>query len=96
MKKLFFVKEYPIGGETSSLNLRAVSTIEVDFSRIENDLPPGSQIRHDTVQTVISGGSLVVFGEYSSLVAAAEEMVARESIDIEQVLGDQEMLPSVN
>jgi hypothetical protein len=47
------------------------------------------------VQTVIEGGRFIVYGEYA-LPAALEEIVARESIDIEEVLGDQETLPSLN
>jgi hypothetical protein len=47
------------------------------------------------VQTVIEGGRFIVFGEYG-LPASLEEIVARESIDIEEVLGDQETLPSLN
>jgi hypothetical protein len=96
MKKLFFVKEYPIQGGMAGLTLRSLATIEVDFNRIESELPPGAQIKYESVQTVIDGGNLVVFGEYTSLASAAEEMLARESIDIQQVLGDQEILPSVN
>jgi hypothetical protein len=54
-----------------------------------------AQIKMDTVQTVIEGGRFIVYGEYA-LPTALEEIVARESIDIEEVLGDQETLPSLN
>jgi hypothetical protein len=95
MKKQFFFKEYLIRGDDETKAIRHVATVEVDFAQIEQELPSGAQIKSETVQTVIEGGRFIVFGEYG-LPAALEEIVARESIDIEEVLGDQETLPSLN
>ncbi len=95
MKKQFFFKEYLIAGDDQTRSVRGVATLEVDFAQIEQELPVGAQIKMDSVQTVIEGGRFVVYGEYA-LPAALEEIVARESIDIQEVLGDQETLPSLN
>jgi hypothetical protein len=95
MKKQFFFKEYLIRGDDATKAIRHVATVEVDFAQIEQELPFGAQIKPETVQTVIEGGRFIVFGEYG-LPVALEEIVARESIDIEEVLGDQETLPSLN
>ncbi|CAA9302843.1 MAG: hypothetical protein AVDCRST_MAG56-5646 [uncultured Cytophagales bacterium] len=95
MKKQFFFKEYLIRGDDETKAIRHIATVEVDFAHIEQELPLGAQIKTETVQTVIEGGRFIVYGEYA-LPVALEEIVARESIDIEQVLGDQETLPSMN
>ena len=87
MKKQFFFKEYLIQGDNETRTIRYVATVEVDFAQIEQELPSGAQIKPETVQTVIEGGRFIVYGEYA-LPTALEEIVARESIDIEQVLGD--------
>jgi hypothetical protein len=96
MKKLFFFKEYLIHGDAVSKAIRGVATIEVDFAQIEKDLPVGAFIKPETVQTVIEGGRFMVYGEYVLPAATLEEVVASESIDIAQVLGDEEKLPSMN
>jgi hypothetical protein len=95
MKKQFFFKEYLIQGDAETRTLRSVATVEVDFARIEQELPEGARIDQNKIQTVIEGGRFIVYGEYT-LPVAIEELVARDAIDIQQVLGDQETLPSVN
>lgn len=96
MKKQFFFKEYLIPGDAETRMIRSVSTVEVDFAQIEQELPTGARLELATVQTVIEGGRFIVYGEYTTLPATPEEIVAQESINLEQVLGDQEMLPSIN
>jgi hypothetical protein len=95
MKKQFFFKEYLIRGDEETKAIRQVATVEVDFAHIEQELPSGAQIKPETVQTVIEGGRFIVYGEYA-LPVALEELIARDSINIEEVLGDQETLPSIN
>ena len=96
MKKQYFFKEYPIYGDFDIKSTKLVPTVEVDFDEIEKGLPTGSRIRHATVQTVIVGEKFVVYGEYSTQEAAMKQAVATESIDIDDVLGDADTLPSVN
>lgn len=95
MKKQFFFKEYLIRGDDETKAIRLIATVEVDFAHIEQELPPGAQIKPETVQTVIEGGRFIVYGEYA-VPAPLEDLVAHDSINIEQVLGDQETLPSLN
>jgi len=73
-----------------------VATVDVDFDEIERSLPEGAAIKHQTVQTVVEGGKFIVYGEYTIPGEALEEAVAKEAINIEEVLGDEGMLPSVN
>lgn len=95
MKKYYFFKEYLLTGDSELTMIKTVATVEVDFAKIEQELPLGAQIKLETVQTVIEGGRFILYGEYS-LPATVEEIIARESIDIDQVLGDEETLPSLN
>ncbi len=95
MKKYFFFKEYLLSGDADTRAIRNVATVEVDFDRIEQELPVDARINPATVQTVIEGGRFIVYGEYT-LPTPLEALVTRDAIDIEQVLGDQETLPSVN
>ena len=95
MKKYFFFKEYLITGDSQPTIIKALATIEVDFARIEQELPIGAQIKMETVQTQIEGGRFIVYGEYS-LPVSLEELVTKEAIDLDQVLGDEENLPSLN
>jgi hypothetical protein len=95
MKKLFFVKRYPILSNLKGV-LTLPSTVEVDYDEIENGLPFGSRIKMETVCTVITDDTFVVYGEYSSQEEALKESVAQESIALDDVLGEGGMLPSVN
>lgn len=95
MKQYFFFKEYLISGDSQLTIIKGVATVEVDFARIEQELPTGAQIKIETVQTHIEGGRFVVYGEYS-LPVSLEELVTKEAIDLDQVLGDEENLPSLN
>lgn len=96
MKKKFFVKKYPIYGDFDVRATQLTPTIEVDFDEIEKSLPFGSEIRKETIQTVIVGDEFVVYGEYSSLESTLKAAAAVESIDIDEVLGETGPLPSVN
>ncbi|MES2730473.1 MAG: hypothetical protein V4714_01950 [Bacteroidota bacterium] len=95
MKKLFFVKKYPLSTDLKGLS-SLLSTIEVDYDDIENGLPFGSRIKSETVDTVIIDDTFVVYGEYYSQEEALKESVAHESIALDEVLGEGGMLPSVN
>ena len=92
MKKLFFVRKY-------SLSSSSISTLEIDLKVIEQALPEGGRIKTETVQTLIEGDTFIVYGEYSTQELAmheAQEAVATETINLNEVLGDGGMLPSVN
>jgi hypothetical protein len=95
MKKYYFFKDYLIAGDSQRGIIRGTSTVEVDFAQIEQELPIGAQIKIETLQTVVEGGRFLVYGEYT-LPVSMEELVAKDSIDLDQVLGDEESLPSLN
>jgi hypothetical protein len=95
MKKLFFFKEYEIYSEFETKAIRGLATIEVDFDQLGKDLPLGAEIRPETVRTQIEGSRFIVYGEYV-LPATILETVAKEAIELDDLLGDQEKLPSVN
>ena len=95
MKKYFFFKDYLIAGDSQISMIKGISTVEVDFAQIENELPPGAIIKQETLQTMVEGGRFIVYGEYS-LPVLMEDLIAKDSIDIEQVLGDEGTLPSFN
>jgi hypothetical protein len=96
MKKHFFFREYIYYSEFEGKSIKFVATLEVDFNEIEKGLPAGAIIKHDTVKTVIEGGKFVVYGEYTLLQSALEEIAATEAIKIDEVLGNEGLLPSVN
>lgn len=100
MKKNFFVKEYLISFDhdkaISVIQTSSVSTIEVDFDQIEKQLPIGSKINKETVQTVIQIDKFIVYGEYSRIEPILPELATTESIELTDVLGDESVLPSVN
>jgi|APFEC2959095171_1045051.scaffolds.fasta_scaffold00108_10 hypothetical protein len=92
MKKLFFVRKFSLAGSS-------ISTLEVDLAAIEQALPEGARIKSETVQTQIEGDTFIVYGEYTTEEQAmqeAQEAVAQETINLDEVLGDGGMLPSVN
>jgi hypothetical protein len=92
MKKHFFVRKYSLSGSS-------ISTLEIDLGAIEQALPEGGRIKSETVQTLIEGDTFIVYGEYSTQELAmqeAQEAVATETINLDEVLGDGGLLPSVN
>ena len=100
MKKHFFVKEYPLSISADNvLNTRpaTLSTFEVDFEQLEQQLPAGSKIKQESIQTAIEADRFIVYGEYTvGEPALAEPQAASESIELKDVLGEDTLLPSVN
>lgn len=99
MKKNFFVKEYPLAMSADNvLNTRttSLSTVEIDFEQLEQQLPAGARIKTETVQTTIEADRFVVFGEYTVAEPLLSDPVAAESTELKDVLGEDALLPSVN
>lgn len=96
MKKYFFFKEYLLHSTPNVLAISSVQTQEVNFDAIEKELPVGAKIKYESVKTIITGEKFIVYGEYLPLATELKENVATEAISIDEVLGDQETLPSVN
>lgn len=96
MRKQYFFKEYLYYSEFESKTTHSVATLEVDFDKIERELPAGAKIKHETVQTVVEAGKFIVYGEYTLSTSLVDEVLAADSIDISQVLGEEGLLPSAN
>jgi hypothetical protein len=100
MKKNFFVKEYPLAMSADNvLNTRttAISTFEIDFEQLEQQLPAGAKIKSETVQTTIEADRFIIFGEYTLTdPLPSAPVAATESVELKDVLGEDTLLPSVN
>ncbi len=96
MKKHLFFKEYTYYSEFESKTTGFVSLLEVDYEKIERELPTGAKIKLENVQSVVEAGKFIVYGEYSMIETSLNEMVSTEAIELTQVLGEEGMLPSAN
>ncbi len=96
MKKHYFIKEYLYHSDFESKSSGVLATVEVDYGQIERNLPLGASIKYETVHTMLENGKLIVYGEYTLPLTTLEEVVMKESIDIDQVLGEEGLQPSVN